>query len=508
MNKSILPNPWRKSLLCFFALAGITVSAPARDSVPDADRPNILLMIAEDMSSTDWGVYGNGFAKTPNIDRVARDGVRFTNAYINSPVCHPSRSALLTGQDIWRLRDAAVFGGTLHSTFDTYPAMLREAGYQVAHSGKGWSPGHLAPGGWTIPPTGRNADLERMLAAAPDDRAPFCFWWGSLQGHREFKYTPDGRPLDSIALPPYVPDTRAVREDYAGFYQEVEAFDAEVGRVVALLERLGLADNTILIVTADHGQPWPRGKGNLYDLGTRVPMIVRWPAKIKPGRVVDDLVNFIDLAPTFLDAAGLPPGKEMTGKSLLGILESDKSGIIEPGRDRTYFGLEAHPTEGSFSWWLGPMSCRAIRTRKFLYIRNYPRKGHPGWRPTQAGPIPDILQARMATDETARRDYALCFGLRPEEEFYDVAADPYQVNNLADDPHLAQVKASLKQALYDYMKVTGDPRATGDGDVFARYPIWASGARDKMGGYNRSGELEIFPLTRYKEWMQKNGPEE
>lgn len=493
---------------CFVAWAfpSAALAADAVDGGTPNERPNILLMIADDMSWKDWGIYGNTFAKTPHIDRAAAEGVRFTNAYINSPVCHPSRSALLTGQDIWRLRDAAVFGGTLHNTFDTYPAMLGDGGYEVAHSGKGWGPGFMEPGGWTVPPAGRVARLPQILANAEGGDRPFCFWWGTTLGHREFDYRPDGRALDTIEVPPYLPDTRAVREDFGGYYQEVEAFDAEVGKVVALLERAGLAKDTILIITSDHGQPWPRGKGSLYDMGTRVPLIVRWPGKIKPSRVVDDFVNLIDLAPTILEAAGLAAGARMTGKSLMKTLLSDRSGVIEKVRDRTHFALEAHHTVGPYQAWLGYMSGRAIRTDKHLYIRNYPRQGHPGWKPVQAGPTVGIMQKEMAANETVRRNYELCFGLRPEEELYDVKADPYQMHDLADDPRYAEIKKTLEKALADYMRATADPRAAGRGEIFARYPIWAGGSTSQMGGYNFAGQLELFHHSRYAQWMKENHP--
>ncbi len=469
----------------------------------ETKRPNVVLMIADDMSWKDWGVYGNKFAKTPNIDKAAKEGVRFTNAFCDSSVCHPSRSALLTGQDIWRLRDAAVFGGTLHNTFNTYPKMLREAGYEVAHSGKGWGPGYTETGGWKVPPTGKIARLPQLLTAGACGERPFCFWWGTTLGHRPFNYRPDDRSLETIEVPPYLPDTRTVREDFAGYYQEVEAFDAEVGKVMKMLEKAGLTEETILIITSDHGMPWPRGKGSLYDMGTRVPLIVRWPKRIKSGRVVDDFVNFIDLAPTIVELAGLPASKQMTGKSLTKILMSDRSGTIESRRDRTHFALEAHHTAGPYQAWLGYMSCRAIRTDEHLYIRNYPRKGHPGWRPLQGGPAVAIMQKEMAADETVRRNYQLCFGLRPDEELYDLKADPYQMKNLAADPRFAEVKASLKKDLADYMRTTTDPRATGHGEVFARYPIWAGG-RTQMGGFNRTGQFELFDKSKYARWMKEN----
>ena len=237
-----------------WAFPCIALTTDTVDAERATKRPNVLLVIADDMSWKDWSVYGNKFVKTPHIDKAAEEGVRFSNAYCTSPVCHPSRSALLTGQDIWRLRNAAVFGGTLHNTFDTYPKMLREAGYEVAHSGKGWGPGYTEPGGWKVPPTGKIARLPQLLAAGAGGEGPFCFWWGTTLGHREFNYRPDDRSLETIEMPPYLPDTRTVREDFAGYYQEVEAFDAEVGKVMEMLEKAGLTEETILIITACHGR--------------------------------------------------------------------------------------------------------------------------------------------------------------------------------------------------------------------------------------------------------------
>jgi N-sulfoglucosamine sulfohydrolase len=458
------------------------------------ERPNILLMIADDMSAKDWGVYGNTFATTPNIDAVARQGLTFSNAFCSSPVCHPARSVLLTGQEVWRLRDAAIFGGTLHKDIPTYVDLLQQAGYDVAYNGKGWGPGVLAPGGRTSPPTGRKARIGDILRQG----RPFCFWWGTTLGHREFNYRPDGRDLSAIELPPYIPDTPAVRKDYAGYYQEVEAFDAEVGKVVRQLADAGQADNTLLIITADHGQPWPRGKGSLYDLGTRVPLIVRWPTHIKPGRVVDDFVDFSDFAPTFLEIANLAVPSEMTGSSLMPLLLGEDAAT----RDRTFLGLESHPTSGPYEWWLGYMSCRAVRTAEFLYIRNYSRPGHTGWKPTQAGPIVDIMKTQMASNPTVKANYDLCFGLRSAEELYDVRTDPHQITNLADDPRYAEAKRALRESLDAHMKATDDPRATSEGEVYPNYPVWSN--KGGMGGYNRAGQLELFPQPKYTEWVKEN----
>ena len=164
-------------------------------------------------------------------------------------------------------------------------------------------------------------------------------------------------------------------------------------------------------------------------------------------RVRESLASLIDLVPTILDAAGLPASEQVTGKSLMKILRSDRSGVIEQRCDRTHFAFEAHHTVGPYQAWIEYMSGRAIQTDKHLYIRNYSRQGHPGWKPVQGGPAVGIMQKEMAADETVRRNYELCFGHRPEEELYDVKADPYQMHNLADDHWFSEVKKTLQQAL-------------------------------------------------------------
>ncbi len=469
----------------------IAFAAPMTETHGKDSRTNILFMISDDMSWRDWGVYGGSFAKTPHIDKLAEKGVRFSNVYCGSPICHPARSVLLTGQEIWRLKEASVFGGTLQNSYAIYPSLLEKSGYQVGRQGKGWAPGYWELGGWESPPTGKKVPLDKFLAEH-SGKTPFCYWLGSSLGHRPFHYKVDGRDLGTIEIPPFLPDTPEVRKDLAGYYQEIEQFDKQVGKVVKLLKQNGVLDNTLLIVTSDHGMPWPRGKASLYDLGTRVPFIAHWPDKIRPGRVVEDFVSFADLAPTLLEVADLETAPEMTGKSFLKLLTAEESGTIDPGRDKIFFGLEAHPGGKHFSRWLGPMSCRGVRTSNYLYIQNYPKPEGGGWNPVQAGPIPDLLMQETAT----KTNYRLCFGPRPPEELYDVRKDVWQTHNLAEEEGLAKVKEKLKKDLEAYLWKTGDPRILGSGDIFSSYPIWYLDG--KMARRGKDGKVSLFPKSDYQ----------
>jgi len=236
-------------------------------------------------------------------------------------------------------------------------------------------------------------------------------------------------------------------------------FDRAVGGVLAALDKSGKASNTLVVVTSDNGMPFPRCKTTLYDGGVRMPLAVRWPARVKGGRVVDDFISLADLAPTFLRAAGLDPLPEMTGRSFLDVLLSEASGRVDPARDRATFGRERHGK----SW-----PCRALRDDRFLYIRNFAPERIDGLL-IDDSPSSKFVIAH-AEDPSHRRCYELAFGPRPAEELYDVRGDPEQVRNLAAQPDRAAVLKEMREALEAELRRADDPRILGLGKEFDDYP--------------------------------------
>lgn len=452
--------------------------APAARAQSTTTRPNILLCIADDMSWAHTSAMGDKAVKTPTFDRVAREGVLFTNAFCSSPSCTPSRAALLTGQAFCRLEEGGNLLGTLAKKFAVYPDLLEQAGYAVGYARKGWDPGNGEPGGRTRNPAGPQfADFQAFQKTVKKGQ-PFCFWFGSQDPHRP--YEPAARPvgaidLSQIVVPPFLPDTPQIRADIADYLWEIQRFDREVGELIATLEKAGTLHNTLVVITSDNGMPFPRAKCNLYDAGARMPLAVRWPAGITtPGRV-SDFVSHTDWAPTFLQAAGLLPPKEMTGRSLLPLLASAKRGRVEPARDRVYLGRERHDVFRRENDRPVGYPMRAVRTDQFLFIRNFHSERLP------AGDTPDKNEdndrgpsktfVAGLKSEAKSGPYQLAYGLRPAEELYDLARDPGQLKNVAADPAYAAARKTLRGDLDRWMTTMNDPRRPGgpDPDVFDRY---------------------------------------
>ena len=313
------------------------------EKAPEPKKLNVVMIIADDLN--DWvGVMGgHPNAITPNIDQLAAEGMLLSQAHVSSPSCSASRAALLTGQWHWRLDAAANLYGPLAASIPVYPDLLEGAGYFVGHTRKGWGPGKL--GDRARNPAGpKFQDFDAFLEARPEG-APFCFWFGSYDPHRGYALgsgAESGMDLDAICLPACFPDRPEVRSDVADYYMEVQRFDREVGELLAELERRGELENTLVVMTGDHGMPFPRCKANVYDTGTRVPLAIRWPGHVAPGRSVEDFCSLTDLAPTFLAAAGLEPPEVMTGQSLMPLLEAEGSGWLELGRTHVLTGKERH----------------------------------------------------------------------------------------------------------------------------------------------------------------------
>jgi len=312
----------RRDFLKAFGLGAASLMAPKLVSAgePDRKRPNILFCLADDWSWPHAGIAGDKVVKTPTFDRVARQGVLFENAFVSSPSCTPSRGAILTGQWHWRLEEGGNLWSALQAKFDVYPDLLEEAGYHVGYTRKGWAPGRDAPGGRTRNPAGpRYKDFGEFRKTQPEGK-PFCFWFGSSDPHRGYKWqsgVKSGMKLEDVEVPACMADNETVRTDICDYYWEVQRFDTEVGELLKILERDGELENTLVVISGDNGMPFPRCKSNLYDMGTNVPLAVRWPATVKGGRVVEDFISLADLAPTFLEAAGLKPTAQMTARSFL-----------------------------------------------------------------------------------------------------------------------------------------------------------------------------------------------
>jgi len=482
--------------------------APAALRGVAARRPNILFCISDDQSYPHASAYGTSFLRTPGFDRVAQEGVLFHNCFAASPSCCPSRGSVLSGQDFYRLRAASMNHTEWPGGIPLYPDLLAAAGYQVGFTGKGWGPGDwknsgrkfnpagaeynqlkLNPPGRYISPNDYAGNFEAFLEARPKD-APFCFWAGFIEPHREFEEgigEKHGVRPDSVVVPAFLPDSEQVRRDIADYAFEIQWFDRHLERMLRTLERRGELENTIVAVTSDNGMAFPRAKANLYDYGCRMPLAVRWGERLKAGRVVEGLVSLIDLAPTFLEAAGVRIPESMTGRSLLPVLDGAST-----GRREVVFGIERH-FPGSRPRGAG-YPCRAIRTREYLYIRNLNPEANPcGDHPGPVWPENDPVGGYGDTDGGPSKTYLwrnrekypelfrLAFGKRPAEELYAVRQDPFNMRNLAGSPQYQAVRKDLAARLGAYLKRTQDPRYSGRGweldAVMLRFPALAPGAR-------------------------------
>jgi arylsulfatase A-like enzyme len=280
-----------------------------------------------------------------------------------------------------------------------------------------------------------------------------------------------------VVVPPYLPDTPEIRSDILDYYFAVQRFDRDLGDLLQLLEASGKAANTLVVISGDNGWPFPRGKANLYDAGTHQPLAIRWPARFKGGMTNDDFVNLADLAPTFLETAGLKPPPEMTGQSLLGLL----AGKRQPGREAVFVERERHANvrKGDLSY-----PARAIRTKEFLYIRNFRPDRWPAGDPEKykaVGPFGDCdgspskeFMLEHRSEAPFAKLFHLAFDKRPAEELYDLAKDPYQLTNVAGDEGYRVMQKKLRVMLDDWLGSTGDPRVLHDDDRWDGYPYFGT----------------------------------
>lgn len=438
-------------------------------------RPNILLLMADNQSWNHAGCYGDSVIRTPNMDQIASQGVRFTNMFCNSPSCTPARASLLTGRDIWNLEDGANLWGILPRKFAIYTDMLEQSGYQTGYSGKGWAPGSYKANGRPHNPAGHYYKSFKDFMTHTSGSEPWTYWFSSYQPGRPFDpIDPDavgagikaGIDLNKIKVPKYLPDSKDVRMDIADYYAAIEKFDNEIGEIMAELKSTGQLDNTVIVVCSDNGWQMPRGLANLYDFGTHVPFIMSWPGRFKTNAVANNLVTLNDIAPTFLQLAGVDVPANMTSKSLLPFVELNQPKA--PERSYVIYGRERHAfvRQHGLSY-----PGRAIRNNDFLYIKNYEPGRWPAGDPPLYGDVDPYMMSyeglakfyMMAhkDDPKVKPLFDLAFAKRPAEELFDVKNDPDEVHNLAYNSKYATVKAQLAGQLKAYLVATNDPRETG-----------------------------------------------
>jgi arylsulfatase A-like enzyme len=465
------------------ARCGVVLFALFNGIASAAERPNILFILADNWKWPTAGILGDPMARTPAFDRVAREGVLFTHTFNPVPSCSPTRSCLLTGKAAHQLGERASLWSAFPKDTPVVTDLLRQAGYEVGFSGKGWAPGNHEVSGWKENPVGAKFKDFATFRAKQDASKPFFFWLGNTDTATKAGKLPylelAKQKLDpsKLTIPPELPDCPELRDDLMNYYGGLIKLDDEATAAIEVLEKSGQLDNTVIIYTSDNGWQMPRGLANCYDSGSRVPLAVRWGKRLTAGRKVDDFVNVADLGPTFLELANLSPPAEMTMHSiknlLLGITDSTPRDAIFIERER-----HANVRHDNQSY-----PIRAIRTRDFLYIRNlrpdrWPAgdpdvlflHGHPFGDVDTTG-VKDFLLAHQ-TNPAYAKHIALIFGKRPAEELYDVRTDPNQLINIAGEAKHAETLNYLRTRVDDWMKQTNDPRVDPANDDWDKFPYY------------------------------------
>lgn len=524
-----------------FLLAGFAATAAAEE------RPNILIAIADDQSYPHCSAYGDPAVSTPGFDRIAKAGVLFRSAFTPAPGCSPMRAAFLTGREIWQIREAGTHASFFPTDLPVFTDQLRDHGYHVGMTGKGWSPGRA--NGWPQNPAGKAYQSRTMetpkgirrtdyaanfgeFLKGRDENQPFCFWYGGSEPHRT--YDPGigkrmGLDPSKVVVPEFLPDSDVIRNDIADYLFEVQWFDSHLVRMLDRLQQMGELENTLVIVTSDNGMPFPRAKANLYEYGIHMPLAIAWPRKIGAGQDTNDLVSLIDVTRTIFDAADVQPkqAEQLPGRSFLAryAMDADKT---PPPRKAVFSGRERHSSSRFNS--LG-YPCRCIRTDTHLYIRNFtperwpagaPRKfdlaaydadnnvvesrlgkADGGYHDIDNGPTLQWMIANQSQPSVARL-LSASVALRPAEELYDISVDPACMNNLAGNAKHEAVRADLSRQLEAYLTKTGDLRQT---DPEAAQ-VWET--------YPRVSSLRWFPTPDWakqdsgkapkQEWLEKRRP--
>ncbi len=455
---------------CLLAALWLAVSSSA--IVAQDNRPNFILMIADDMAFDDCGAAGHPHIRTPNLDKLAQSGMVFEQAFLTCSSCSPSRSSIITCR-YPHMTDAEQLHWPLPADQETFVRLLKEAGYYTAASGK-WHLGSDAKKhfdrvnetptagfrlrsdaqGGAITKSDKNnasgcANWVATLAARPKDR-PFFLWLAAIDPHRNYAPNTISRPhqpADAV-LPPYIPDTPEVRRDFALYYDEIARLDYYVGSVLEALEVQGVSDNTVVIFISDNGRPFPRCKTTVFDSGIQTPLFVRWPGKIAPNSRTQSLVSSIDIGTTILDLAGIPKSNSMLGESFGSVLS-------DPATPHRNYIFAEH------NWHDYDANQRGVRSAQFKYIRNFDSELTLS-PPADAVRSPTFRAMQQARDEgVLGPDQRQCFvAPRAQEEFYDLESDPHELTNVATVPKYAKQLQRHQEILRHWRSTTDDAERT------------------------------------------------
>jgi len=453
-----------KRLFCFLTTVLIISNVIA------AEKPNFILIIGDDISWNDFGCYGNPYVKTPHIDQLAADGIQFTNAFLTTSSCSPSRCSIISGRYPHNT-GACELRIPFPDDQVLFPKLLKEKGYYTAHAGK-WHFGlneFTGPGLEAFDTYGDDTDGGKgdggeeqwvnRIKNRPTEK-PFFMWFASHDAHRYF--TADNFALshhpDSVIVPPYLIDGESTRQDIASYYNEIGRLDFYVGEVVSELERQGVLENTVILVLADNGRPFPRCKTRVYDSGMKTALVIRWGNEIKHGLKSDALLSVIDIAPTILEIAGISVGKTFQGRSFSKLFHN-------PDQEFRRYVFSEH------NWHDYEAYERQVRTKNYMYVHNgRPQINLLGAADVVRGAAMLELFENQKTGQLTDAQNDVFRVPRAGNEFFDCSNDPFQLDNIIDNPDYNEIVKELEKVLKRWQKQTGDTEPDIiTGDHFDRY---------------------------------------
>ena len=447
--------------LCTMAATGLAISLQLATAKTDSSRPNIILIIGDDISFNDFGCYGHPHIRTPHIDGLAADGLRFTNAYLTTSQCSPTRCSLITGRYPHNTGAPELHTGLPEGQV-MFPALLKQSGYYTVAAGK-WHMGKYARSAFDKVVGGGAGGEElwvQSLQQRPKDQ-PFFMWLASYDAHRPWQADKKGKPHtpEDAVIPPFMVDTPGTRIDLASYYDEIQRLDRCTGEIVSELKNQGVYENTIILFMADNGRPFPRCKTRLYDSGVKTPLVIHWPGQgglKQQGKVSESLVSSIDLAPTILELAGIKAPPSFQGVSMSPLLADPQSTI------RKYVFAE-------HNWHAQIAHERMIRRGDYVYIRN----AHPQLPQIialkSAHPNLDQLREMAKNGKLTQPQMDPFLHPRPAEELFHVGDDPHQINNLAGNPERRPIMQEMRKLMDQWQLETGDTVPTLDQATPDRY---------------------------------------